>query len=181
MPDSDRFIVVTGGPGAGKTTLIEALAATGLAAMPEAGRAIIRDQMAIDGSALPWADRAAFAEAMLHRELRSWHEAARLPGPVLFDRGLPDVLGYLALCGLPIPPHARRAAERFRYRRTVFIAPPWPEIFTRDAERRQDPAEAEATHAAMVAAYTALGYALIPLPLAPVAARVAFVRAHLAS
>ncbi len=181
MSDSDRFIVVTGGPGAGKTTLIEALAATGLTCMPEAGRAIIRDQMAIDGPALPWADRAAFAEAMLQWELRSWHEAARLSGPVLFDRGLPDVPGYLALCGLPVPPHARRAAERFRYRRDVFIAPPWPAIFARDTERRQDFAEAEATHAAMVAAYTALGYALIPLPLAPVAERVAFVQARLAS
>ena len=61
----ERFIVVTGGPGSGKTTLVEALRAQGLAAMPEAGRAIIQDQVAIGGTALPWADRLAFSELML--------------------------------------------------------------------------------------------------------------------
>src|SRR3546814_14045915 len=60
--DRPDFHVITGGPGSGKSTLIEALAVEGFDHMPEAGRAIIRDQVAIGGAALPWADRAAFAE-----------------------------------------------------------------------------------------------------------------------
>jgi hypothetical protein len=63
----------------GKTTLIDALAAEGIRHMPEAGRAIIRDQVAIGGTALPWADRAAFAELMLGWELRSGTRPARGP------------------------------------------------------------------------------------------------------
>lgn len=55
------FHIITGGPGSGKSTLIDALAAQGFHHMPEAGRAIIRDQVAIGGTALPWADRIAFA------------------------------------------------------------------------------------------------------------------------
>ena len=52
MPNhSDQFFVLTGGPGAGKTTLIEALRDAGFATAPEAGRAIIRDQLAIGGPA----------------------------------------------------------------------------------------------------------------------------------
>lgn len=39
MADTDHFIVITGGPGLGKSTLIDALAAQGLRHMPEAGRA----------------------------------------------------------------------------------------------------------------------------------------------
>lgn len=177
--ETDQLVIVTGGPGAGKTALIEALAATGLRTMPEAGRAIIRDQRAIGGSALPWADRAAFAELMLGWELRSHREALAAPGPVVFDRGVPDVIGYLTLCGLPVPAPVRRAAEVFRYRRQVFIAPPWRAIFAQDAERKQDFAEAEATFQALSATYLALGYELVPLPLAPVAERLAFVRARL--
>jgi predicted ATPase len=49
MADRPDFHIITGGPGSGKTTLIDALAAQGFHHMPEAGRAIIRDQIAIGG------------------------------------------------------------------------------------------------------------------------------------
>lgn len=175
MPQIDRFVVFTGGPGSGKSTLIAALVAHGLRTMPEAGRAIIQDQVAIGGEALPWSDSAAFADLMLSFDLRSYREAQALPGLVLFDRGIPDVTGYLKLCGLPVPGPTHRAAELCRYRRQVFVAPPWPAIFHQDAERKQDLAEAEATHDAVTKVYAELGYELVKLPLAPVAARVAFV------
>src|ERR1700735_5139046 len=84
--DSDRLFVITGGPGSGKSTLINALAEGGIRTMPEAGRAIIRDQVAIGGEALPWSDQPAFAELMLSWEMRSYHAALSLSGPVLFDR-----------------------------------------------------------------------------------------------
>ena len=176
MPqETDRLIVITGGPGAGKTSLIEALAASGQAVRPEAGRAIIRDQQMIGGRGLPSVDPALFAELMLAADLRGHAEARAGRGNVFFDRGLPDIAGYLALCGLPIPDHVARAAQQLRYRRTVFIAPPWREIFTQDTERKQDFAEAERTYAAMAATYPRYGYALVELPRVSVAERVSFV------
>lgn len=172
---TDHLFVITGGPGSGKSSLIAALAAQGIATMPEAGRAIIRDQVAIGGDALPWADRVAFAEQMLGWELRSYREALVLAGPVLLDRGIPDVLGYLRLCGLPVPAHAERAAAAFRYNRTVFIAPHWPAIYAQDAERKQDEAEAAATYSMMARVYAELGYAMVPLPLSSVVERTRFI------
>jgi predicted ATPase len=53
VSDVDRLVVITGGPGSRKSTFVEALAAHGLSHMPEAGRAIIQDQLAIGGNALP--------------------------------------------------------------------------------------------------------------------------------
>lgn len=175
MQHQERFFVVTGGPGSGKTTLIEALVAKGLQAMPEAGRAVILHQTAIGGSALPWRNRVAFAEAMLGCDLRSFQDACDGGETVVFDRGLPDLVGYLTLCGLPVPAHICEAARSFRYNRHVFIAPPWPEIYRQDGERKQSAEEAHKTFDAMVRAYTDFGYELTHLPLAPAPDRVAFV------
>jgi predicted ATPase len=173
---AERFFVLTGGPGSGKSTLIDALESAGYARSVEAGRGVIQDQVAIGGHALPWRDPPAFAELMLCWEMRSYHLAERQDGPVFFDRGMPDVVGYLRLSGLPVPRHMEKAAaETFRYHRRVFIAPPWPEIFRQDRERRQDFDEAVRTHAAMAATYTGFGYELVELPRVPVGERVRFV------
>src|SRR5690606_7469153 len=101
-------------------------------------------------------------------------------GPVFFDRGVPDLIGYSRLIGAPVPDHLRRAADMCRYHRHVLLAPPWPEIYAADAERRQDLGEAVATSEAIAAAYVECGYELVSLPKAPVADRVTFVRDHLA-
>ncbi|HEY2467836.1 MAG TPA: AAA family ATPase [Terracidiphilus sp.] len=174
-PSSDLLYILSGGPGSGKSTLIEALSAHGVASMPEAGRAVIRDQVATGGNALPWADRSAFADLMFAHDLRSYDQALALGAPVLFDRGLPDVAGYLRLCELPVPEPMLRQIHFRRYNRSVFIAPPWHEIFTQDAERKQSFAEAEATCEVMRQTYLELDYELVTLPLAPVEARVQFV------
>lgn len=171
----DRLFVVTGGPGAGKTCLIEALARQGVAHMPEVGRAVIREERGSGGTALPWGDRAAFAERMLQRDLRAFRAARAMPGPVLMDRGLPDVLGYLRLCGLPVPARVAAAARRFRYNRRVFFAPYWDRIFTTDSERRQGREEARATARIMAETYAGLGYDLVALPRTGIAERAAFV------
>jgi predicted ATPase len=176
MPEgSEQFFVITGGPGAGKSTLIDALSAAGFGTSGEAGRQIIRDQMAIAGRALPWIDPGLFAEMMLAQDMQAHLAHANAHGRVFFDRGVPDVIGYLRLVGAPVPPHMIRAAGLYRYNRRVFVCPPWPEIFTQDRERRQTPEEAERTHASVTGVYAELGYELVEIPRAPVEARVRFI------
>src|SRR3546814_8943581 len=176
---TDSLHVVTGGPGSGKSTLIDALAAAGFATSPEVGRAIIRKEMAAGGTALPWVDHLAFAEKMLVREVAAHDAALAAAGPVVLDRGVPDVVGFLRISGLAVPRAIDRAARTCRYNPRVFIAPWWEDIFTTDAERKQTPDEARATFAVMVETYRDYGYRLVELPRVAVADRVAFVREHL--
>ncbi len=172
---ANRFFVVTGGPGSGKSSLIGRLQKIGYAGSVEAGRGIIQDQVAIGGEALPWRDRMLFAQLMLSWEIRSYRIAAHAAGPVFFDRGVPDVLGYLRLSGLPAPEHVTKSVAVFRYNRRVFIAPPWREIFRQDSERKQDFDEAVRTYDALVAVYTTSGYELVELPKVSLEERVGFV------
>jgi predicted ATPase len=108
-----QFFVITGGPGSGKSTLIDALQARGFARSMEAGRGVIQDQVAIGGRALPWSDPVAFSELILSWELRSYRMAQDYPGLVFFDRGIPDVAGYLRLLNRRVPDHVDKAPKLF--------------------------------------------------------------------
>lgn len=146
----------------------------GIGVMPEAGQAIIRGQE-IGGSALPWQVGAVRgADAGLGAAL-AWRGGAAGGG---VDRGV-DVLGYLTLCGLPVPAHVAAAARLFRYNRRVFLAPWWDAIYVQDGERRQDRREAEATGRVMAETYARLGYDVVALPLAGIEARADFVLSQL--
>ncbi len=58
MPtDPSQLIVVTGGPGAGKTALIDELRRAGYAATTEAARSVIQDQARLAAPPCPGAIR----------------------------------------------------------------------------------------------------------------------------
>lgn len=170
--------IITGGPGSGKSTLLSYLAEQGWATSMEAGRAIIQAQQALQGDALPWVNPLKFAEHMLTWEIYSYQLAQ---GNCLFDRGIPDILGYLRLSQIDIPEIFWQAAKQYSYQRKVFIAPPWQQIYQQDSERKQDFALAVATFESMQQIYTELGYTLIELPKVSIAQRAAFVKQYVLS
>lgn len=177
MPnDFDNLFIVTGAPGAGKTTLLNAAADIGLRVGQEAARAIIQQQVAIDGPAVHWRDRALFAELMLDRDIQMRQALLGGAGPALCDRGIPDLVEYARKFGLVEHGHFRRAAMLYRYNPVVFFAPPWREIFVTDSERVEGWEHAQAVYGPMRDVYEELGYRVVDLPLASIAERLAFVK-----
>lgn len=181
MATAVNLHVITGGPGSGKTTVIDALAAAGVATSPEVGRAVIREELANGGTALPWADERLFAERMVEREVAAYRAALARGGRVVLDRGIPDVAGFLRVSGLPVPAHIDTAARSCRYNSRVFLTPFWAEIYRHDPERIQPASLAQATEAVMRDTYSGYGYGLVELPRVPVDERVAFILRHLGS
>ncbi|SCF26157.1 hypothetical protein [Micromonospora mirobrigensis] len=52
------------------------------------------------------------------------------PGCVLLDRGIPNLIGFDPLLGVPVPVRVTAAARRVRHRRWAFAPPSWPEAYT---------------------------------------------------
>ncbi|MEO0666601.1 MAG: AAA family ATPase [Pseudomonadota bacterium] len=169
-----RFFLITGCSGGGKSTLLAALAAAGHATVPEPGRRILADARR-RGGPFPWVDPAGFAQRALDIARDDLAKARRLRGPVFFDRGVVDAAVALHhSAGVPLLSHGPTRA----YAHTVFVAPPWPALFARDAERRHSFEAAVAEYHRICAALPHLGYRIVQLPRAPAAARVRFVRAR---
>lgn len=179
LPMRQRFVMISGCSGGGKSTLLAALAARGFAVAAEPGRQIVREQLFIGGPALPWQDERAFAGLVISRAMDQLRQAGGRDGVTLFDRGLVDAYAAFVRAGRGVPAHVEAAVARLRYADTVFMAPPWPEIFAQDAERRHGLAAAEAEYHALVDVYGALGYRLVTLPKTDVGARADFVAARL--
>jgi len=72
-------IIITGGPGAGKTTLMNALGACGYATFPEGPRHLIEQQSQSDDGILPWTNLPEFAHLCLEL-MRSQTKTSSLGG-----------------------------------------------------------------------------------------------------
>ncbi|MDQ1096738.1 MULTISPECIES: AAA family ATPase [Chryseobacterium] len=168
-------IIVTGGPGMGKTSIIDTLKEMGYSTVPESGRNIIRNQAETCGDRLPWKDRKGFAEEMFHQAIEDFNCADRHDSLTFFDRGLPDAIGYLLLCQIPVPEAMWLAAQQYRYYEKVFITHPWKDIYINDEERKQTFEEAIKTFEVMDTLYRHLGYRVIEIPQTAVSERAGFI------
>lgn len=96
MSEPSEYVVITGGPCVGKTTLIKALRQNGHKVMPEVGTIVIRR-----GLEHPARNRHAFQASVLQRQLKM---EARHAGETRFlDRGLLDGAAYYQIDALPVP------------------------------------------------------------------------------
>jgi len=167
------FFIISGCSGGGKSALLAELARRGFATIEEPGRRVVREELTSRGNALPWIDGIAFARRITALASQDYDAAGALPCPVFFDRGLIDAA--VALEHFTGEAVLTNLAARYRYASSVFLAPPWPELFAADAERRHDFASAVAEYDRLAAAYPALGYEVITLPKLSIAERLTFV------
>lgn len=174
---SNRFIVLSGCSGGGKSTLLEELRQRGHAVVEEPRRRIVQEELASGGQALPWLDLRAFARRAMATALADRETMRDYSGLVFFDRGLVDAASALEVSGGE-PVQAGPAVEH-RYDRRVFLTPPWPEIYSGDAERRHGLDAALEEYDRLEKLYPAFGYETIVLPKVSVAERADFVLGHL--
>lgn len=177
----ENYHIITGGPGVGKTTLINELLKRNFYCVAEVARQIIKNQVEINGTFLPWKDTLGYSRLMFEASMVDFISNYKVSENVFFDRGLPDVLGYDTLMKFKIDKFATTMCEKLKYNKSVFILPPWKEIYENDEERKQDFEEAVKTYEVMKDTYLNLDYNLIEVPCMSVDLRADFILRNIES
>ena len=169
---NQRYIL-TGGPGAGKTTVLELLRKKGFPCRPEVAREIIKERLSLGLSPRPAPTQ--FAEEILAREIAQYDQSTRESPPIFFDRGIGDALCMLAQCDAIERDQIARHLLTRPYNRKVFIFPPWREIYTQDTERDQSYEEGIEVYNQIQQWYQELGFFLVQVPVGKAEQRVEFI------
>lgn len=174
MSSAKHLFVITGAPGSGKTPIVRELVALGFTGVDEPAREVLAQQGAIGGDGVCDKDRRLFWDLMLSRAVADFERMSGANGPVFFDRGIPDLIGYAQLFGLDASA-ATSAAAIHRYSEVVFALPSWCDIYVTDSERKMTFESAEAFGERVHAIYVALGYTVVVVPRDAIAARARFI------
>jgi len=173
-----QIYVITGGPGFGKTSLIEELRQAGYHCSGEFARDLILSQQESGGEILPWKNAKLFQQNILEKRI-AFFDSIHDGSFAFADRGIPDQLAFARYRGFDTPEVLIECAEKYRYAPQVFVTPPWPEIFTNDTIRTETFEEALRIHELIVKTYVDLNYQIIELPLLPVKQRINYLLQNL--
>jgi predicted ATPase len=166
-------IIISGGPGSGKSTLLVTLKTQGYTVSEEVSRPLIRELVLNNSDFLPWKNMAGFAKLALKKMIEDYEKAPQ--GELTFF----DIIAYLKVSKLPVPAEYDLELRNHPYHSTIFIAPPWKEIYVNDDERWQTFEESVLLHNGLMNTYQNAGYEIVTLPLANPHQRADFILEHL--
>lgn len=170
-----RKIVITGGPGTGKTSIIRSLEESGHNCLHEISRQITLEAQEQGVQQLFLTEPLLFSERLLEGRIRQYKEAEFTEAdPVFIDRGIPDVVAYMDYFGNEYPCLFEKACEDYRYDQ-VFILPPWKEIYISDNERYENFEQAVLIYRHLIETYRRTGYMPLEVPIGPIAERRDFI------
>ena len=170
-----EIIVIIGGPGTGKTTLIDGLVQKGFCCYPEISRQVTAQAQQQGIEQLFLENPLLFSELLLEGRKKQFHDAHQEPHNIVFlDRGIPDVLAYMHYIGDSYPPFFDAVCKEHIYTK-IFILPPWEDIYVSDQERYENFEQAQLIHDHLVETYEKYGYELIEVPKDTLDKRILFI------
>ncbi|HEX4850115.1 MAG TPA: AAA family ATPase [Puia sp.] len=172
----DNFYIITGGPGGGKTTLLENLTLKGYRYIPETARQIIKERLLHNLPPRP--DPLTFAKEIFNKDILNFSQNAEVESPLFFDRSIMDSAWQIFNSNQHEYNLVKDQLLNNRYNKKVFITPPWKEIYQADSERDQTFEEAVEVFEHLYQWYETHNYELILLPKDTIERRIAFILAH---
>ncbi len=170
-----EIVVIIGGPGTGKTTIIDSLLAKGFCCYPEISREVTLEAKKQGIEQLFLENPLLFSELLLEGRKKQFYNAQNEPHDIVFlDRGIPDVLAYMHYIGDSYPSFFDLACREHIYTK-IFLLPPWEEIYESDNERYENFEQATLIYNHLTETYQKYGYHLIEVPKGTVEERISFI------
>jgi predicted ATPase len=175
----NKRIVITGGPGTGKSSVIKDLESQGHFCLHEVSREITLEAQREGITQLFLEQPLLFSERLLQARIQQHEYAGEYKeNPVFLDRGVPDVLAYMDYFKSNYPGKFIKACEDYRYD-MVFLLPPWEDIYQTDNERYESFLQAQQIHEHLENIYKNFGYTPIEVPMLSIEERSLFILNHL--
>ncbi len=167
--------MITGGPGTGKSSIINELSKRGYTCMEEISRQVTLKAREDGIEQLFLTNPLLFSELLLKGRTHQFHQATGLGSNTVFlDRGVPDVLAYMDYIGDSYPKAFMEACNNHIYD-CVFILAPWQEIFKSDSERYENFDQAVEIHHHLLSTYKGYNYDLLDVPFGSIESRTDFI------
>lgn len=160
--------------GAGKSTVLNSIREKGFLCIEEPAREILKEQRNINGDGVPEINAELFNQLMLQRMIGQYEKNIKKKETIIFDRGIPDIIGYSDLLNTTRD-NAKQASKEYIYNKYVFLFKGWEKIYTNDDERKMSFMLADSYGENIVKIYKNLGYVTLDVPFETVEERVTFI------
>ncbi|PKH51171.1 ATPase [Tenacibaculum sp. Bg11-29] len=168
-------IVLIGGPGTGKSSILREFINLGYNCMPEISREVILkaqkegiDQLFLEQPLL-------FSQMLLEGREQQYLEAEKNDTDIIFfDRGIPDVHAYMNFLGSEYPAIYKEKSNKYLYTK-VFMCAPWEKIYLSDNERYETFEQAVKIDTFLKESYKEIGYEIINVPFGTIKERCDFI------
>ena len=167
--------LLIGGPGTGKTSVLNELMKQPYECFPEVSREVIlkAQQKGIDQLFL--SKPLLFSEMLLKGREQQYLKAIKSKSEIIFfDRGIPDIHAYMDYFKTKYPSTFKEKSKHYKYDK-IFHFAPCKEIHRKDNERYESFEETIEIDVFLMKAYLDLGYAIINVPFGSIKERTNFI------
>ena len=163
-----KKVVITGGPGSGKSTLINLLEQYGYFCFKEFSRSLIQKSKNEGEENYFKSKPIEFSRIIWKKRIKQLVEASEIELKkdkpfVFFDRGIHDIIAYVDFIGQPYGQNEFKP-ENNTYD-IALLLPPWKEIYINDLHRSESFEEANGLYHQIKKTYKAFNIPILEIPI----------------